>query len=139
MVSFFIAGEIIRLRALFNARDADEKLALLRTSLTMATAQGAKLWQLRAATNLAELLLNLRDESAAHALLEPICRLVYGRSEHPRTDFRADLASRTWQVSSPVPYGRCVLSSDQRPTASCRARRRRAVQLARAWPGASLV
>jgi predicted ATPase len=39
----------------------------------MATAQGVKLCQLRAATNLAELLLNLRNESAAHALLEPIC------------------------------------------------------------------
>jgi predicted ATPase len=80
MVSFFIAAEIIfiaaeiiRLRALFSARDADEKLALLQTSLAMATAQGVKLCQLRAATNLAELLLNLRNESAAHALLEPIC------------------------------------------------------------------
>jgi predicted ATPase len=71
MVSFSIAGEIIRLRALFNARD--EKLALLQNSLAMATAQDAKLWQLRAATKLAELWLNLRDESAAHALLEPIC------------------------------------------------------------------
>jgi energy-coupling factor transporter ATP-binding protein EcfA2 len=67
------AAEIIRLRALFSARDADEKLALLQASLAMATAQGAKLWQLRAATNLAELWLDLRDESAAHALLAPIC------------------------------------------------------------------
>jgi class 3 adenylate cyclase/energy-coupling factor transporter ATP-binding protein EcfA2 len=67
------AAEIIRLRALFSANNPDEKLALLQASLALATAQGAKLWQLRTATSLAELWRKLGDESAAHALLAPIC------------------------------------------------------------------
>jgi hypothetical protein len=67
------AAEITRLRALYGARDADEKIALLQASLEMATTQGAKLWQLRAATNLAELWRDQGDEGAAHALLAPIC------------------------------------------------------------------
>ena len=66
-------AEIIRLRALFSASNADEKLALLQASLALATAQGAKLWQLRTAMSLAELWRELGDESAAHALLAPIC------------------------------------------------------------------
>jgi class 3 adenylate cyclase len=66
-------AEIIRLRALFSASNADEKLALLQASLALATAQGAKLWQLRTATSLAELWRELGDESAAHTLLAPIC------------------------------------------------------------------
>ena len=84
------AAEIIRLRALFSARDTDEKLTLLRASLAMATAQGATLWQLRTATNLAELWRDQGDEVAAHDLLAPICGcftegadmsdLIYARS-----------------------------------------------------------
>jgi class 3 adenylate cyclase len=66
------AAEITRLRALFSARDEDEKLALLQASLAMATSQGAMLWQLRTATSLAELLRDQGDEGAAHDLLAPI-------------------------------------------------------------------
>ena len=62
-----------RLRALFSARDEDEKLALLQASLAMATSQGAMLWQLRTATSLAELWRDRGDDGAAHALLAPIC------------------------------------------------------------------
>jgi class 3 adenylate cyclase/energy-coupling factor transporter ATP-binding protein EcfA2 len=67
------AAEITRLRALFSARNADEKLALLQASLATATSQGAKLWQLRTATNLAELWRDQGDAGAAYALLTPIC------------------------------------------------------------------
>ena len=67
------AAEIIRLRALFSARDEDEKLALLQDSLAMATSQGAMLWQLRTATSLAELLRGQGDKDRAQALLAPIC------------------------------------------------------------------
>jgi len=67
------AAEIIRLRALFSARDREEKQALLQASLAMATSQGALLWQLRTATSLAELLRDRGDVGAARALLAPIC------------------------------------------------------------------
>ena len=67
------AAEIIRLRALFSARDEDEKLALLQASLDMASSQGAMLWQLRTATSLAELYRDQGDKDRAHALLAPIC------------------------------------------------------------------
>ncbi|MGJ4942006.1 AAA family ATPase [Bradyrhizobium sp. HKCCYLS1011] len=66
------AAEIIRLRGLYGARNNEEKRALLQASLVMATDQGAKLWQLRAAINLAELLQSEGDEAGAHALLAPI-------------------------------------------------------------------
>jgi hypothetical protein len=66
-------AEIIRLRALYCARSKDEKLALLQASLAVATGQGAKLWQLRTAMSLAELLRDQGDEGGAHALLAPIC------------------------------------------------------------------
>jgi class 3 adenylate cyclase len=67
------AAEITRLRALFSARNEDEKLAFLQDSLAVATAQGAMLWQLRTATNLAELWRDRGDAGAARALLAPIC------------------------------------------------------------------
>ncbi|NOJ50481.1 adenylate/guanylate cyclase domain-containing protein [Bradyrhizobium archetypum] len=67
------AAEITRLRALFSARDEDEKLTLLQASLGMATSQGAMLWQLRTATSLGELWRKKGDKDRAHALLAPIC------------------------------------------------------------------
>jgi len=67
------AAEITRLRALFSARDEDEKLALLQASLAMAASQGAMLWQLRTATSLAELFRHQGNSDRAHALLAPIC------------------------------------------------------------------
>jgi class 3 adenylate cyclase len=84
------AAEIIRLRALFSARDEDEKLALLQASLAMATSQGAMLWQLRTATSLAALLREQGDEGAAHGLLAPI----YGRFTEGATT-RDFIAART--------------------------------------------
>jgi predicted ATPase len=67
-------AEIARLQARC-ARDADEAIALLRFSLTLAREQGAKLWELRTATDLATLLRDRGDHGAAHDLLAP----VYGR------------------------------------------------------------
>jgi class 3 adenylate cyclase len=69
------SAEITRLRALYSARNTDERLTLLQASLAKATAQGAALWQLRTATNLAELWRDQGDEVAARALLAPICSL----------------------------------------------------------------
>jgi len=47
-------AEIVRLKACFSAREPDEVVALLQSSLARATEQGAKLWELRTATSLAE-------------------------------------------------------------------------------------
>ncbi|MCS3763125.1 ATP-binding protein [Bradyrhizobium centrosematis] len=66
-------SEILRLRALFCARNEIEKHALLEKSLATAVAQGAILWQLRTATNLAELWQDQGNVGAAHALLAPLC------------------------------------------------------------------
>jgi len=65
-------AEVIRLRARFCARDADESLAMLRLSLVTATEQGAKLWQLRAATDIARLLRSRDDYDAARETLAPV-------------------------------------------------------------------
>src|SRR5262249_59373677 len=74
-------AEITRLRAHFCARDAEESVALLRSSLATAREQGAKLWELRAATDMARLLRNGRDYDAARETLAP----VYARfSEGPQ-------------------------------------------------------
>ena len=65
-------AEVVRLRARFCARDADESLAMLRLSLVTATEQGAKLWQLRAATDIAKLLRSRGDYDAACETLAPV-------------------------------------------------------------------
>src|SRR5262249_2976928 len=67
------APEILRLKARFSAENADEAMGLLRASLTTAREQGAKLWELRAARDLAELLDSQGKREAAAQLLVPIC------------------------------------------------------------------
>ncbi len=65
-------AEITRLQARFSARDPGEAAALLHASLAKAREQGAKLWELRTATNLAELLRDQGDHTAAREVLTPI-------------------------------------------------------------------
>ena len=64
--------EIIRLKARFSAKDRGEASILLRASLAKAREQGAKLWELRAARDLAELLEGRGEREAAAELLAPI-------------------------------------------------------------------
>jgi predicted ATPase len=65
-------AEIIRLQACYGARDAEQAVALLRSSLTIAREQGAKLWELRTATDMARLLRDHGDSSAARTVLAPV-------------------------------------------------------------------
>jgi class 3 adenylate cyclase len=63
-------AEILRLRAIFGA-DLNDKATLLQTSLTKARQQGAKLWELRSATSLAELWVGQQRHSDARKILAP--------------------------------------------------------------------
>jgi predicted ATPase len=65
-------AELTRLRARFSARDRDESAALLERALATARDQGAKLWQLRAATDLARLHRDVSGPDAAYATLGPV-------------------------------------------------------------------
>jgi class 3 adenylate cyclase len=65
-------AEIIRLQARYGARDAEQAIAMLRSSLALAREQGAKLWELRTATDMAKLLRDLGDHRAARAVLAPV-------------------------------------------------------------------
>lgn len=65
-------AEIIRLQARYSARDAEQSVALLRSSLAIAREQGAKLWELRTATDMAKLLRDLDDPIGARAALAPV-------------------------------------------------------------------
>jgi predicted ATPase len=65
-------AEIMRLQARFGAPDPGEATALLQASLALAREQGAKLWELRSATDLAELWRGQGDDAAARDLLAPI-------------------------------------------------------------------
>jgi predicted ATPase len=62
-------AEIIRLQARYSARDAAQAIALLRSSLAIAQEQGAKLWELRTATDMANLSRDLGDQNAARSVL----------------------------------------------------------------------
>jgi hypothetical protein len=66
-------AETMRLRARFGARDPEEAVALLRTSLGTAQEQGARLWELRTATTLAELWRTQHKRTPARDLLAPLC------------------------------------------------------------------
>jgi predicted ATPase len=66
-------AEVTRLRARFCARNAEEAATLLRASLAKATEQGAKLWQLRTATDLARLLFEKMNHAEANEVLRPVC------------------------------------------------------------------
>jgi predicted ATPase len=65
-------AEIIRLQARFSARDPHDITKLLQSSLAKAREQGAKLWELRTATSLAELWRDQDRHSAAREVLAPI-------------------------------------------------------------------
>jgi hypothetical protein len=65
-------AEIIRLQARFSARDPNDTTKLLQSSLAKAREQGAKLWELRTATSLAELWRDKDRHSAAREVLAPI-------------------------------------------------------------------
>lgn len=65
--------EITRLQARFNAVDANESMAMLREALAVARVQEAKLWELRAATDLARLLGDRGERDGARELLAPVC------------------------------------------------------------------
>jgi predicted ATPase len=65
-------SEIIRLQAQFSARDAEHALRLLTTSLNLARQQRAKLWELRAATSLANLWLEQGNRQEGRDVLTPI-------------------------------------------------------------------
>ncbi len=65
-------AELLRLRGRFATRDPDKAVALLQASLAMAREQGARLWELRTATSLAEF---WRDEGRggrARDVLAPV-------------------------------------------------------------------
>jgi class 3 adenylate cyclase/predicted ATPase len=65
-------AEIIRLQARFSARDPNDTTNLLEASLAKAREQGAKLWELRTATSLADLWRNQGRHGAAREMLAPI-------------------------------------------------------------------
>jgi tetratricopeptide (TPR) repeat protein len=64
--------EIIRLKARFSVKDEEEASALLQASVAKAREQSAKLWELRAARDLAELLDGQGKREAARKLLGPV-------------------------------------------------------------------
>jgi class 3 adenylate cyclase len=65
-------AEIIRLQVRFRAHDLNDATGLLQAGLAKAREQGAKLWELRTATSLAELWRKQDRNSAAREMLAPI-------------------------------------------------------------------
>jgi len=65
-------AEITRLQARFGERDPPEAVTLLDASLSKAREQGAKLWELRAVTQMAEELREQGDYTAARDVLKPV-------------------------------------------------------------------
>ena len=65
--------EIMRLQARLSAADANESAAMLGEALAVAREQHAKLWELRAAIDLARLLAARGERDAARHLLAPVC------------------------------------------------------------------
>jgi predicted ATPase len=66
------AAEITRLHARFGAKDPNDATRLLQASLAKARQQGAKFWELRTATRLAELWRNQDRHPDAREMLAPI-------------------------------------------------------------------
>ena len=66
------SAEIMRLQARFGTRDPEEAVRLLQASLAKAKAQGAKLWELRTATSLAEMWCKQGAAAAARDVLAPV-------------------------------------------------------------------
>lgn len=74
------APELLRIQGELLIREGDDRSMLaaekkLTEAVTMATEQGARYWQLRAATTLARLKLSRGREIEARAVIEPICNL----------------------------------------------------------------
>jgi predicted ATPase len=76
-------AEVGRLRAHYCARDPQESLAMLRSSLATARRQRAKLWELRAATDIARLLRARGDDDGARENLAPVYGSFSEESEIP--------------------------------------------------------
>jgi class 3 adenylate cyclase/tetratricopeptide (TPR) repeat protein len=64
--------EIMRLEAALLAESPADKAELLRCALARASEQGSRLWQLRCATDLAELLRNQGEPDRAREMLAPV-------------------------------------------------------------------
>jgi class 3 adenylate cyclase/tetratricopeptide (TPR) repeat protein len=65
-------AEVLRLRARFRTRDSDEAAALLRAGVESARQQGAKLWELRTAMDLAAVLRDRGNRPQAIEVLRPV-------------------------------------------------------------------
>jgi class 3 adenylate cyclase len=65
-------AEITRLQSRFSARDPEGSMSLLQSSLAIAREQGAKLWELRTATDLARLWAGEGQAGAARDVLAPV-------------------------------------------------------------------
>jgi class 3 adenylate cyclase len=65
-------SEIMRLEAALLAEGPTDRAELLRCALALAREQGSRLWQLRCATDLAELLRNQGEPDRAHEMLAPV-------------------------------------------------------------------
>jgi len=87
-------AEVTRLQALYCVRDAEESMALLRSSLAMAREQGAKLWELRAATDIARLLRDRGDHDAARETLAPVTAWFSEGSDMPDLVTARELLTR---------------------------------------------
>ena len=65
-------SEIMRLEAALLAEGPTDRAELLRCALALAREQGSRLWQLRCATDLAELLRNQGEPDRAREMLAPV-------------------------------------------------------------------
>ena len=71
--SRWCGAEIVRLRARFGSRNSEEAVIMLQESRDIAISQGAKLWELRSATDLASLLAARGGNIEAREVLKSTC------------------------------------------------------------------
>jgi hypothetical protein len=64
--------EILRLQGCYSARDSNEAERMLRSSLTLARTQGAKLWELRTSLAIAVQMRDRGDFATAQDILKPV-------------------------------------------------------------------
>jgi len=97
-------AEITRLQSRFSAGDAETSVSLLRSSLSIAREQGAKLWELRTATDLAHVLSEQGRPDAAREELAPLYAwFTEGFDTPDLVAARALLAELDWRpVSCPA-------------------------------------
>jgi len=96
-------SEVIRLQACFCARDPDEKISLLHSSLNKARQQNAKLWELRSATSLAEVWLERKDQKMARDVLAPVVAWFTEGLDAPDVVAGRALLARTGGPENTVP------------------------------------